>query len=82
MIRLEAIMLKYFPISARSKEIIGLIVSILIYVVVEAVLGFAFSILGKLPLIGWLIGILGSLVGLYCFIGIIVSILVFLKLVK
>lgn len=76
-------MLKYFPISARAKkDVVGLIVSILLYIVVSAVLGFVFSLLSAIPLVGWIIGIIGSLVGLYCFIGIVVSILVFLKVVK
>ena len=76
-------MLKYFPISARAKkDVVGLIVSILIYLVVSAVLGFVFSLLSDIPLIGWIIGIVGGLVGLYCFIGIVVSILVFLKVIK
>ena len=76
-------MLKFFPISARAKkDVVGLIVSILLYIVVSAVLGFVFSLLSAIPLVGWIIGIIGSLVGLYCFIGIVVSILVFLKVVK
>ena len=76
-------MLKYFPLSARAKkDVVGLIVSILLYIVVSAVLGFVFSLLSAIPLVGWIIGIIGSLVGLYCFIGIVVSILVVLKVVK
>lgn len=76
-------MLKYFPLSARAKkDVVGLIVSILLYIVVSAVLGFVFSLLSAIPLVGWIIGIIGSLVGLYCFVGIVVSILVFLKVVK
>ena len=76
-------MLKYFPLSARAKkDVVGLIVSILLYIVVSAVLGFVFSLLSEIPVLGWVIGIIGSIVGLYCFIGIIVSILVFLKVIK
>ena len=76
-------MLKYFPLSARAKrDVVGLIVSIPLYIVVSAVLGVVFSLLSAIPLVGWIIGIIGSLVGLYCFIGIVVSILVFLKVVK
>ena len=46
------------------------------------VFGGGFFCLVKLPLVGWLFAIVGGLVGLYAFIGIIVTILVFLKVVK
>ena len=40
------------------------------------------GLLAKLPLIGWLFGLLGGLVGLYATVGIIVAILVFFKVLK
>ena len=38
--------------------------------------------LTALPLIGWIFAILGSLVGLYAFVGVVLSILVFVKVIK
>lgn len=40
------------------------------------------GLLAKLPIIGVLFGLVGSLVGLYALVGIVLSILVFLKVLK
>ncbi len=71
-----------FPVSYKSKDVAGLIISILIYLVAGAVLGGVLGFLGKLWLVGWLFGIIGSLVGIYCTAGIVISVLVFLNILK
>jgi len=75
-------MLKYFPISARAKTLGGLLVSILIYIVVGFLIGLGLKILAILPLIDILLSIIGWLVELYIAVGVVISILVFLKIVK
>ena len=75
-------MLKYFPISARAKTLVGLLVSILIYIVVGFLIGLGLKILAILPLIDILLSIIGWLVELYIAVGVVISILVFLKIVK
>ena len=73
---------KFWPFSFRAKDVSNLIISLLIYIVIDVVCGLVIGLLAKLPLIGWLFALAGSLVGLYAFIGIIVTILVFLKVIK
>ena len=75
-------MLKFFPISARAKDLKGLLVSILIYIVVGLLIGLGLKILAILPLIDILLSIIGWLVELYIAVGVVISILVFLKIVK
>ena len=75
-------MLKYFPISARAKTLVGLLVSVLIYIVVGFLIGLGLKILAILPLIDILLSIIGWLVELYIAVGVVISILVFLKIVK
>ena len=75
-------MLKYFPISARAKTLGGLLVSILIYIVVGFLIGLGLKILAILPLIDILLSIIGWIVELYIAVGVVISILVFLKIVK
>ena len=75
-------MLKFFPISARAKDLKGLLVSILIYIVVGFLIGLGLKILSILPLIDILLSIIGWLVELYIAVGVVISILVFLKIVK
>ncbi len=87
----ENIMLKkYFPVSFRAKDVVGLIVSILIYFVIGLVAGLAIwlatAITGWIPvvgaIIGWLLGIVSTLVEIYSTVGIVIAVLVLLKVVK
>lgn len=76
------ILKKIFPISYKATEVNALIVSLIIYVLIDIVCGFVIGILTKIPFIGLLFGLVGSVVGLYALVGIILSILVFVKVIK
>ena len=74
---------KFFPFSFKAKDGIGaLIINVIIYLVIGALIGIAIGILAKVPLVGWIVGICGGLVDLYIFIGIILSILDYCKVLK
>lgn len=73
---------KYFPASARATELVGLVISIIIYLVAPSLFGLVVKIFSGVPLIGWLFGVVAGLLGLYCFIGIIVSLVIYFKNVK
>ena len=73
---------KFFPISMRATDVLGLIISIVIYAILPTVLGLVNSCVGGIPVINWLMGIILSVSGLYCFIGIVLAILVFCKVIK
>ena len=75
-------MLKFFPISSRAKDLKGLLISILIYIVVSFLIGLGLKVLAILPLIDILLGIIGWVVELYIAVGVVVSILVFFKVIK
>ena len=67
---------KLFPLSFKAKNGIGaLIVNILIHVLADAVAGI---IIALLPILG----ILGGLIGLYFTVGIVLSVLDYLKVIK
>lgn len=67
---------KLFPLSFKAKNGIGgLIVNILIHILADAVAGI---IIALLPILG----ILGGLIGLYFTVGIVLSILDYLKVIK
>ena len=77
-------MLSIWPISERSRgSVTGLIISIIIYAVVAAVLPIVLGLFLKVggP-VGWVLSIIMWCINLYCAIGIVVSILVFLGIVK
>lgn len=72
----------YFPRAYKSKDLGSFIVSLIIYALIDIVCGFVIGLLAKLPIIGIIFSLLGSLIGLYALVGIILSILVFVKILK
>jgi hypothetical protein len=74
---------KLFPLAFGAKQdIVALVINILIHIVVDAVLGIVISLLAGLPLVGFVFGLIGSVLGLYFLVSLILSILHFLKIVK
>ena len=73
---------KIFPHAFKVDSVANLVVTILIYLVIGLVAGFAIALLAKLPLVGALIGLLGGAVDLYVVAGIVLSALVFAKVLK
>ena len=73
---------KFFPLSFKVAETKDLVVSIVIYAIIDVVCGLIIGLLAKIPLIGILFSILGSVIGLYAVAGIVLSILVFVKVIK
>ena len=67
---------KLFPLSFKAKNGIGgLIVNILIHVVADFLAGLVILLIP-------ILGILGGLIGLYFTVGIVLSILDYLKILK
>ena len=73
-----------WPLSfkVKEKDVTSLVVQLIVLIVVCAVAGVAIGLLVWIPIIGWIIGIVGSLVGLYCVIGIVLCILQFCAVLK
>ena len=82
---------KIFPLAFKKREdvkslVIGILVQILAVIVAGLVIWLATAITGWIPvvgaLIGWILGIVSSLLGLYCLVSIILSILAYAKVLK
>lgn len=74
---------KFFPYSFNAKSSVGqLAITVIVYLIVGAIAGALVALLSHLPFIGWIIGILGSLVNVYVFVGILLSVLDYFKLLK
>lgn len=73
---------KYFPFAFKATELTPFIVSLVIYVLIDVVCGVVIGLLAKLPIIGIIFSLLGAVIGLYALVGIVLSILVFVKVVK
>lgn len=74
---------KFFPLSFKFVDsVANLIIGILIYLVAGAVAGAVIGLLSGIPIVGFLFGLVGSLLGIYVFAGIVIQVLVFCKILK
>ena len=80
---MEALM-KYFPLSkgVKADNVNELVKAIVIYVVAAVVFGFVLGLLAKIPLVGFIFSLIGTLIGIYALAGIIISVLIFVKVIK
>ena len=76
-----------FPISFKYKDsgkdlAIGIIIHIVVVILAGVLIWLAMALTGWIPavgaLIGWILGIVSGLIGLYAIVGIILEILAFL----
>ena len=76
------ILKKYWPHAFKATELNNLIITLIIYILVDVVCGVVISLLAKLPIVGVLFGVIGTLVGIYALAGIVLAILIFAKVLK
>ena len=73
---------KVFPYSLGAKEVKELVIKILVYLVVGVIIGFLIGILAKIPVLGLIFSLVGAVFDLYCFVGIILAVLDYMKVLK
>lgn len=73
---------KLFPLSFKVSEVKDLVISIIVYALIDVVCGVLIGLLAKIPLIGILFSLVGTLIGIYATAGIVLAILVFVKVIK
>lgn len=75
---------KFFPFSFnfKAKDVKGLIISLLIYIVAGGVAGFVLGLLGNIAVIGLVFQLIGWALSIYTTVGIVLSVLVFLDILK
>lgn len=75
---------KLFPqaVKVNSEDAASLVIAILIYLVFGAVSGAILGWLSGIAYVGFIFGLVGSLVGIYALAGIVISVLVFCKVLK
>ena len=76
------ILKKVFPTAFKANDLKAFIIALVIYALIDIVCGFVIGLLAKLPLIGIIFSLLGSVVGIYALVGIVLTILVFVKVIK
>ena len=73
---------KVFPISFKCTEKNAFIKALIMYVVAGVVGGLIIGLLSRIPFVGILFGLAGYLAEVYVTAGIVLSILVFTKVLK
>lgn len=73
---------KYFPHAFKATEVKPFIISLIVYILIDIVCGFVIGLLAQIPVVGIIFSLLGSLVGLYALVGVVLCILVFAKVIK
>ena len=70
------------PFKIEEKNVVSFIVQLIIFVVVCAVIGWLIGVLAGIPILGIIFGLIGAIVEIYGFGGIVLCILKFLGFVK
>lgn len=66
---------KFFPFSFKFETTKQFVWTIILYVAAEVVLGVIFGLMSNIPFVGFVFSIASYLTGVYCFGGIVLSIL-------
>ncbi len=74
---------KIFPLAFQAKkDVVALVINVLIHIVVNFIAGLIIGLLGVLPLVGTVFGLIGSVLGLYFTVSLVLSFLDFFKVLK
>lgn len=78
-----SILRKIWPYSFTAKRnVVALIIAIALHLVGEVVAGLVIGLLSQVPVVGFLFSIVGSLLGVYVFVGIVLCVLDFFNVLK
>lgn len=73
---------KFFPLSFKGKTNSDLIISILLYILIDVLAGVVIAVTSAVPVLGWIVRIVLGLAGLYALIGIVLAILYRVEAIK
>ena len=74
---------KYFPLSFGAADVAGLVVKIIIYIGIGVLASCAGILLGLIPFAGAaLAAVVGTLASFYCFVGVVLAVLDYFKILK
>lgn len=69
------------PFKIEKGNVTSFVVQLIIFIVLTAVIGVLISLLAAIPIVGIIFSIVGSLMGLYTLIGVVLCVLRFLEVV-
>ena len=69
------------PFKIKKGNLLSFLVQLIIFLIICAVVGWLFTVLSKIAVVGVVFYFVGGLMGLYCIIGAILCILKFIGVV-
>lgn len=70
------------PFKIKKGDIVSLLIQGIIFLLICAVLGWLIGLLANIPIVGIIFGLVGSLMGVYSFVGLVLCVLKFFDVVK
>ncbi len=70
------------PFKVKEKDLVSMLIQLIIFLVLVAIAGVVIGFLNAIPVVGIITSIIGSLLGIYSLIGIILCVCKFLGAVK
>lgn len=74
--------LRYFPLSLSTKDTKSLIITLAIYILLPLVFWLISSLFSKVILVGALMSLVTILFAVYCFVGIVITVLKVTNVIK
>lgn len=71
-----------FAFKVKEKDVTDLVVSIIIHIVVAVIGSLILGLLSWIPVIGFVLGLVGGVIDLYALVGIVLAVLNFLNVLK
>lgn len=69
------------PFKIKKGNLISFLVQLLIFLIICAVIGWLFTVLSKIAIVGVVFYVIGSLMGIYAIVGAILCVLRFIGVV-
>ena len=74
---------KLYPYSFQCKgELKKLVLTVVAYVVINAIIGLVLSVLGAVPILGLIFDVLGWFIGLYFIVAVITAIMSYFNILE
>lgn len=70
------------PFKIKEKNVVSLLIQLIIFLVVCALVGWLVGLLAKVPIVGIVFAVIGSLMGVYSTVGIVLCFLKFFAVLK
>ena len=70
------------PFKIKKGDLTSFLIQLIIFVVLTTVIGWLIGLLAKVPVVGIIFGLVGSLMGIYTIVGIVLCILRFVGVLE